>query len=963
MDNHRSFKSTVALIFVLALQQAPAQAQAFPAPGGIDVPTGYALGIKGISPLMGATPFSQQLARFEEFGSLLLPTTETPNSGFTVPSPKKETGSLCDGYPSQDGQFEGTNTTSMFLSQPIFPLPTREANTIFPNPWESIIRDCLGGNLAGSFIEGRPPGELYAHQRWDEFKPKVYVQTASLGAQVNSGFRDGLQSHRYLYGEFGPGGLYHTSYSYKGPVNPTSSLNRFATSGTGEVDIALEGTTKGMPAAFHPMLPEQGDENLWSYDGTFPPKLMSERYGEPMLFRQYNGLPIDPTVNGGFGLHTLTTHEHNGHHPAESDGGPAAYFFPGQYYDYRWPNVLAGYDSLNTKATDPRAGMPCSPGEVVSVSRPAAAEGAAFSSVTVTCPASGSVNIPGDYRETTSTHWFHDHMLDHTAQNVFKGLAAMNSIYSAIDRGNENFNCNYSNPRNVNLCLPSGKALSWGNKDYDVNLMISDKAWGSSGQMWFNVFNTDGFLGDRLTVNLLYKPWFNVRARQYRFRILNAGVSRYLKLALVNEGGARIPFHLIANDGNLMEHALRFPNAKSSDLPVQGIAERFDIIVDFAKVPPGSRLYLVNLLAHVDGKKPDKVVSLASIFNNTYRPDDINPMTLQRLGDPAVGKLLEFRVVPYAGIDTSMRPEQYVEGQKILLQKPNISVADIAGAKHRNFEFTSSGTDANPWAIRIDGGKSMGANMERVAAGPDVGSMEIWHLKSGGGWNHPIHIHFEEGQVLSTDGKSPPDWYRLARKDVYRVGGGPEGYSTMDIAMRFREFPGTFVEHCHNTMHEDRAMLLRWDIERPGEVVPIPIPIPTWSGVVYQPSFGLSTRKTGSPLAAGPFFAANPTLLTARDTDQDGIRDSLDNCSLEANADQRDTDGDRFGNACDPDLNNDGRVDFGDLNIFRLAWLSTINSAKYAADSDLNGDGSVDGQDKSLFEKRWQLPPGPGVGF
>lgn len=83
-----------------------------------------------------------------------------------------------------------------------------------------------------------------------------------------------------------------------------------------------------MPAAFHPMLPEQGDENLWSYDGTFPPKLMSERYGEPMLFRQYNGLPIDPTVNGGFGLHTLTTHEHNGHHPAESDGGPAAYFFP-----------------------------------------------------------------------------------------------------------------------------------------------------------------------------------------------------------------------------------------------------------------------------------------------------------------------------------------------------------------------------------------------------------------------------------------------------------------------------------------------------------------------------------------------------------------------------------------------------------------------------------------------------------
>ncbi|WP_371922092.1 hypothetical protein [Pseudomonas sp. 31-12] len=36
-----------------------------------------------------------------------------------------------------------------------------------------------------------------------------------------------------------------------------------------------------------------------------------------------------------------------------------AFFFHGQYYDYRWPIQLAGYDSINTDAQDPpsRDGM------------------------------------------------------------------------------------------------------------------------------------------------------------------------------------------------------------------------------------------------------------------------------------------------------------------------------------------------------------------------------------------------------------------------------------------------------------------------------------------------------------------------------------------------------------------------------------------------------------------------------
>ena len=39
--------------------------------------------------------------------------------------------------------------------------------------------------------------------------------------------------------------------------------------------------------------------------------------------------------------------------------------------------------------------------------------------------------------------------------------------------------------------------------------------------------NTNGFLGDRVLVNLQYDPYMQVRARRYRFRILNAANDRF----------------------------------------------------------------------------------------------------------------------------------------------------------------------------------------------------------------------------------------------------------------------------------------------------------------------------------------------------------------------------------------------------------------------------------------------------
>ena len=50
-------------------------------------------------------------------------------------------------------------------------------------------------------------------------------------------------------------------------------------------------------------------------------------------------------------INQLSTHLHNGHNPGESDGYPGAYFFPGQYYDYRYPFVLSGHDRVEYRST------------------------------------------------------------------------------------------------------------------------------------------------------------------------------------------------------------------------------------------------------------------------------------------------------------------------------------------------------------------------------------------------------------------------------------------------------------------------------------------------------------------------------------------------------------------------------------------------------------------------------------
>ncbi|XHF33155.1 multicopper oxidase domain-containing protein [Pseudomonas chlororaphis] len=825
------------------------------------------------SPLYGAQPFTQQLVLFEEFGPEKLdPTTPAAPLSFPPaaigPAPAQDPNNIARSAPP------GT-ALDAFLRQPgLTPFPSQFANTVDRNPWQAQIELFLNRHI-GSSAEGRPPGKGWAHQRWNEFYPQVAYKTVQTGARLNGGLRDSRQMHGYAVGEFGPGGLYHNVAGVP----------------------ATDGTAKGVDPRFHPAMPVQDHNSVWTFDGTLPPKLLMVRYGQPVLMRHYNGLPIDPSANRGFGLHTITTHEHNGHAPAESDGYANAFFFPGQFYDYRWPIQLAGYDSINTKAEDPRAAFPCAPGETLWVNDLQPAK--------KTCD-HGTIKIRGDWRETMSTHWFHDHMLDFTAQNVYKGNAAMMNYYSALDRGNESVN------DGVNLRFPSGSALPWGNRDYDVNLVFADKAWDQQGQLWFNPFNTDGFIGDQVLVNWQWKPTLDVRARSYRFRLLNGSVSRYFKLALVREikgtsgefqgprnsgvSYSRVPFHMIANDGNIMEHSVPFDGSMDLDadgdkqnhnaiLPTQGIAERFDIIVNFAKngIKPGDKLFFVNLQAQDDGKGPKEVIPLADVLSEKYlaviKQTSKGPQWDR--GDPVVGKVLQLNVKAYTGQDLSMNPASYepakpgkAEGMVMIpLKIHRDNAADkalLAKALHRTFIFgRSDGTDEAPWTIKTDGG--FGFHMDprrlnastKLASGPTdagvsgIGTLEVWNIKAGGtGWSHPVHVHFEEGIILSRGGKAPPEWEKWARKDVYRIGSEADGLDSVEMAINFREFAGTYMEHCHNTQHEDNSMLLRWDLEKPGQLQLMPTPLPSWDGVRYVNSAALPTFRTGDGF--GPQVTVKP---------------------------------------------------------------------------------------------------------
>ena len=667
------------------------------------------------SPLFGATKFSQPMPRLDV--QQPIPLTRNQYGHAQFPDNMSEDDARKLSYHTDFNAYTGSGK----------------------NPF----RNKLTGNGP---MEGRPPGEFFAHQRWDEFFPKVgYVLSM---AQCNS------------------------------------------------------------DTYYHPRMQHQDANSVWSFGtgksarGKSAPPLIKGRYGEPILTRIYNNLPTDRSKNNGFGRNEISTHFHNAHNGAESDGASNAFHFPGTFYDYRWSTTLARRDKINRLATDRRASGP---------------------------DGRGGLNlVAGDFRELQGSMWFHDHRFFFTAENVYKGNLGVVNYYSGPDRGHEELD------DGVNLRLPSGKLLDYGNIDFDVNLVVSDAAFRPNGQLFFDIFNSDGFCGDVMCVNHAYAPFFEVLPRKYRFRLLNACMSRFIKLVLADASGKAVPFQFIANDGNFVVNPITL-----LELDEQGIAERYDIVVDFSKFQIGSKIRMINLLRQLDGRKPDKTLSIAEANKGIAE-------------DPGAGPLMEFRVVGqvqsvdvpgvthyYRDQDRSRVPSQLTE------QIPIVTPVRTRVVEFKKKEPNPSSANGGcipscedkeqlPWVVSVNGEAAHSLNANRISLLiPKPGEIEHWtYINGGGGWDHPIHLHFEEGITMNRGTGAIPATERLVRKDVWRL--RPDG--RVQFQVQFGEFGGAYVNHCHNTVHEDFGMLLRYQLLSDNgepQLAVSPTPIPTEYGVTF----------------------------------------------------------------------------------------------------------------------------------
>ena len=340
--------------------------------------------------------------------------------------------------------------------------------------------------------------------------------------------------------------------------------------------------------------------------------MINAEYGKPVLVRFENHLDENPLSldRQDFGAPdwSFLTHLHNAHTAPESDGNP--------HYSMTYgPQV-------------PR--LP--------------AEACWCDNLYLNWPAGG------DDREKQSFFWFHDHRMDHTGSNVYKGMVGLYPIYdpkNGMDMGDErqglrlpgvrtdnsdgSFDVDYDIPLAFFDCrLDDGVTVHQDIHDAqgefpDAHNPRKHPEWW--GKTFFKHFPNHGFVGDIFTVNGTAYPTMEVKRRKYRFRFLDASIARIYEFKLMSstqgpksaaslgytgdelQGQYRIPdgqqcmkFTQIASDGGL----LPFPiDARLFEL---WPAKRREVIVDFTQYQDGTPttkgdvIYLTNVMKMPDGR-------------------------------------------------------------------------------------------------------------------------------------------------------------------------------------------------------------------------------------------------------------------------------------------------------------------------------------------------------------------------
>jgi FtsP/CotA-like multicopper oxidase with cupredoxin domain len=540
------------------------------------------------------------------------------------------------------------------------------------------------------------------------------------------------------------------------------------------------------------VIPRMPPSTIYGFNGTYYGGVMiNAEYGKPVLMRLENRLNENPRNldRGDFGDPGLgfLCHLHNGHTAAESDGNPhhkPEAYQPGDWVDNLYLNHPAG----------------------------------------------------GQDSEKMSSLWFHDHREGHTGANVYKGMAGLYPIYDpkdGTDSGDETqglripgvrtnyadgtFDVDYDN-----WWVLHDVALDDGNTPHqDFHNGCGEVQPYNWGKTFFRHFPNHGFVGDVFCVNGTAYPTTTVKRRKYRIRFLCASISRQYEFVLMkspsNTPRAAVD---LGYTGPELQGQYRLPDGaqcmKMTQIATGGGLLPKPVVRNTMEIWPAMRPQMVIDFTKYQDGTPTKKGDVVWLVNIAKMRDGRMLDTCTRMGlDPAYKIPLMKIVIGDDAPDQSdprLAPS-HPDVETLSLRPQTILPANLSALPRREFRLERGGAGGEiQWLIN-----GLPFDMQVPMAHVKQGRPEVWTIKNGGGWSHPMHFHQEEHRILTRNGIPTGDPRALERHrddtgkdDVIEM----DASETVEMYRNFRTFTGKYVAHCHNLAHEDHAMMFGWVIEK-----------------------------------------------------------------------------------------------------------------------------------------------------
>jgi FtsP/CotA-like multicopper oxidase with cupredoxin domain len=408
------------------------------------------------------------------------------------------------------------------------------------------------------------------------------------------------------------------------------------------------------------------------------------------------------------------------------------------------------------------------------------------------------VIAPGDtytyeftVQNRAGTYWFHPHPHGQTGPQVYAGLAGLFLV---------------ADEEEAALNLPAGEA--------DIPLIIQDRTFDRDNQLVYlpngMMDQMMGMLGERILVNGQPDYVLPVATRAYRLRLLNGSNSRIYRLAWEDD----TPLTVIASDGGLLAQPVQ------RDFVMLGPGERVELWADFRERAVGEELRLRSL--PIDGIEMDG--GMMGGRRGGMMDDE------QRGGMPGRGMQPPTQALPNGAEFPilTVRVEQEAEDRTTLPQQlASLGLLAPTDAVNQNAprQFTAS-MGHMQWLLN---GRTF--EMEAVAQDEVVqlGTTETWEFVNEASQRgmmgmmtmaHPIHVHGLQFQVIE---RTPPgDATLKANWEAVRAGFVDEGWKDtfllmpgerVKILLRFADYDGLYLYHCHNLEHEDGGMMRNYRVQ------------------------------------------------------------------------------------------------------------------------------------------------------